>query len=382
MNFSKLSNSFTGQGMFQILETAKELERQGRNLIHFELGDPDFDTPQNIKDVAIEAIELNHTHYVESAGKFSLRKAACAITLRSRKFLPDLDQTLVTCGANMQIYLALDCVADPGDEIIIPNPYFPTYIATINALGLKAVGVECIEKNNFHIKANDIKDKISNKTKAIIINSPSNPTGAVLSQIDIEEIYEVCKKYNLWLISDEVYSRQIYVGKFFSPSMIDGCNERVILVNGFSKSFAMTGWRLGVVTAPKDLIRRMQLLLETIISCVPPFIQIAGTAALLQDQSEVQKMNKQYKQRMEVMTRGINEIDGLHCYKPEGALYCWVKCPVSYSAEKFYNILLDKGVVVCPGSIFGQDSFIRLCFCTSEENIKEGLKRISEWKKL
>src|SRR5271157_1969894 len=225
MKFSKLSNEFVGQGMFQILETAKELERQGKNLIHFELGDPDFDTPENIKDVAIEAIKSNHTHYVESAGLYNLRKAACTTTLRSRNFLPDVEQTLTTCGANMQIYLALACLADLDDEIIIPNPYFPTYIATINALGLIAVEVKCLEKNSFHMKAEDIEEKISKNTKAIIINSPSNPTCAVLSQKDIEEIYDVCKKHDLWLISDEVYSRQIYEGRFFSPSMIDKCNE-------------------------------------------------------------------------------------------------------------------------------------------------------------
>jgi aspartate aminotransferase len=380
MKYSKLSNDFVGQGMFQILETAKELERQGKNLVHFELGDPDFDTPENIKDIAIKAIKTNHTHYVESAGIYSLRKAACTTTLRSRYFLPDVDQTLVTCGANMQIYLALACLANLGDEIIIPNPYFPTYMATINALGLIAIEVKCLEKNNFHMKAEDIERCISSRTRAIIINSPSNPTGAVLSQKDIEEIYDVCKKHDLWLISDEVYSRQIYVGKFFSPSMIDKCNERVVLVNGFSKSFAMTGWRLGVVTAPKDLIKRMQLLLETIISCVPPFIQIAGTAALLNDQTEVQEMHKQYKQRMEMMVNGINEINELKCFVPQGALYCWVKIPFDFIAADFFKLLLDKGVVVCPGDIFGREGYVRLCFCTSEENIKEGLKRISEWK--
>jgi aspartate aminotransferase len=375
MQFSKLSENYLGQGMFQILNKAKELEREGQNLIHFELGDPDFNTPNNIKQAAINALQQNKTHYVESSGMYNLKLAASQITLRSRKFLPDINQLLVTNGANMQIYLALASICDPGDEVIIPCPYFPTYLATINALGLIPITY------SLNFIPDEIESKITSKTKLILINSPSNPTGIVIHKNIIEEIYYIAKKHNLWVISDEVYSRQIYEGEFYSPSLIDHCKECVIVVNGFSKSFAMTGWRLGVATAPKELIVRMQKLLETISSCVPPFIQIAGTAALLEDQSDVFIMNKEFEKRMNIMYNGISSIDGLNCIKPYGGLYCWINITKTEMTDiKFTDLLMKLGVVVCPGSIFGDNNYIRLCFCTSTENIEEGLRRLSKWK--
>ena len=380
MNFSRLSEKFIGQKMFVLLESARKLERQGRNLIHFELGDPDFKTPKNIIAAAIKALENDETHYVESSGIYDLRKAACTVTLRSRGFLPDIEQTLVTCGANMQIYLALACMCDPRDEVIIPNPYFPTYLSSIRALDLTPIEIRLEEVNGFRMNAEDVYKKISKKTKVILINSPSNPTGSVMTNEDMKEIFQVAREQNLWLISDEVYARQIYEGSFFSPSTIDQCKERVVIVNGFSKSFAMTGWRLGVVTGPRNLIERMQTLLETIISCVPSFIQRAGIAGLLEDQTEITKMTQEFKKRSILMTNGLNSIKGLRCIKPKGAMYCWVNIvETGMQSENFAKLLLEKGVVISPGTIFGREDYIRLCFCTSDENIKEGLRRMKEW---
>jgi aspartate aminotransferase len=381
MKFSSNSNNFAGQGMFQILAQAKELERAGKNLVHLEIGDPDFDTPANIKQAAIEAIKSGDVHYTESGGLFELRQAAAKVTQRSRGFTPDMDQLLVTCGANMQIYLAFACMGDPGDEIIVPVPYFPTYKSSISSLGMILREIPLSQDNNFKVCATEIEKRITSKTRAVLINSPNNPTGAVLSAQELKDIFYLARKHDLWLLCDEVYSRQIFEGTFYSPSEIDHCKERVLIINGFSKSFAMTGWRLGVATGPAELIRRMQLLLQTIISCVPPFVQRAGIAALTQDQTEVVKMNKEYAERMELMYNGVQKIDGFSCTKPSGGIYCWINIEkTGMTCGELATKLMDKGVVVCPGTVFGCEGYIRLCCCTSKAQIEEGLRRLQTWK--
>lgn len=383
MELSKRTSKLTGQKMFQILANAKKLEQSGKDLIHFELGDPDFETPLNIKLKAVSSILGGDTHYCPSSGILELKEASRFVTERSRKFRPDLNQLLVTVGANMQIYLALSCICDPDDTIIIPNPYFPTYLACINALNLKHVELKLKSENHFKFDLYDLENILkSNNIKAIILNSPSNPTGAILTKNDYISIFELARKYNFWILSDEVYSRQIFEDEFFSPSQIDLCKERTIIINGFSKSFAMTGWRLGVMTGTAELIKNAQILLETIISCVPVFIQKAGVEALLGDQQDIFRMKDEYKKRMELVISEINKIEGLSCLAPKGALYCWINIEkTGYLSDEFANRLLDCGVVVCPGSAFGDNKYIRICYCNSQENIKIGLERIRLWNK-
>ena len=256
-----------GQKMFQILARANELERQGKEILHFELGDPDFNTPQNIVEAACKSLKEGETHYAPSSGLLELKMGAADVTVRSRGFKPDLDQLLVTAGANVQIYYAVASAVNPGEEVIVPDPGFVSYFSILKFVGANPVRVPLFEKNEFKLNPNDVEKAITDKTRMIIINSPSNPTGAVMTENEIKRIYEIAKKNDVYLLSDEIYARMVYKEantNHFSPSRYDSCRERTIVINGFSKSYAMTGWRLGVVTGPSDLISKMGLLLEIV----------------------------------------------------------------------------------------------------------------------
>lgn len=383
MNFSDSSKRLVGQKMFQIMAYANEFEKKGKSIIHLEIGDPDFDTPLNIKQAAIDSILKGETHYINSNGLLDLRLSACQVTKKSRGFEPSLNQVLVTPGANFQIYLAAACILNPGDEVIIPDPCFVSYESIINFLGCKIVNVPLLQENFFQLKPDDIKNKITKKTKMIIINSPNNPTGSVMKEEDIRSIANLCSKYGIFLISDEIYSRMIFKDthtKFFSPSSIDYCREFTILINGFSKSYAMTGWRLGVVTAPERLISKMSLLLESLVSCVPIFTQRAGIEALNGSQTEIDIMVKEYRTRRDYMFLELNKIKGFNCVRPDGAFYIFPNIEKSgMSCEEISNFILEKvGVAVAPGNIFGKhgEGFIRLCYANSMKNLEEGIARI------
>ena len=245
---SELSNRIDGQPMFKLLEKVKNLENQGKNIIHFEIGDPDFDTPENISSAAINAIKNGNTHYVSSFGLTEFRQKICEVTERSRGFKPDLEQILVTPGANIAIFYAISCLVDPGEEVIVPDPGFPTYFSTIKMCNVSPVRVPVLESNEFRMNPSDIEKSITEKTRLIIINSPQNPTGSVMTEEEIKNTYEIAEKHDVFLYSDEIYARMIYDNaKFSSPGIFDKCKERTIISNVFSKAFAMTGWRLGAV---------------------------------------------------------------------------------------------------------------------------------------
>ncbi len=380
MKLSRSSDNLVGQKMFQILAKAQELEKKGKKIIHFEIGDPDFDTPINIKNAAINSIKNNDTHYTNSMGILELRKAACKVTLNSRGFEPDIEQVLVTPGANFQIFLAVSCIINPGDEVIIPDPSFVSYSSIVNFLGGKTINVKLKEKNEFRLNPDDIAKKITTKTKIIIINSPHNPTGSVMNRKEIESIYKIAKKNNLYLISDEIYSRMIFNDSktsFFSPSSIDYCKKNTILINGFSKSYAMTGWRLGVMTAPKDLINKMGLLQETALSCVPKFTQIAGLEALIGSQKKINEMVIEFKKRRDLLVHLINNIRGFSCLEPKGAFYVFpnIKNTRLNSEQISSKLLVDCGIAVAPGNIFGKngEGYIRICYANTITNITTGM---------
>lgn len=385
-NFSKASEELEGQKMFQILAQCKELEKQGKEIIHFEIGDPDFDTPKNVVEKCVDEIRSGNTHYSSSAGLESFREMASQRTLKSRGFKPALDQILVTQGANIQIYYALACIADAGDEIITMDPCFVSYRSIFKFLGLKGVFVKLKERNKFRLNPKDLEKAISKKTKAILINSPNNPTGSLMTQKEIEEVYEISKKNNLWLISDEVYGRIVYTDnniKFSSPSIFDKCLERTVIIHSFSKSYAMTGWRIGAVTGPKELIKRMALLLETIASCVSPFIQSAAEEAISGDQTYIDKMLDIFRDRRDLMHELINELDLISSVKPEGAFYTFVNVKKTGLSDIEFSkrLLLEQGVATCPGSFFGEGGrgYVRFCFATNEKNIRKGIKKVGNF---
>jgi len=355
--------------MFQIMSQAKEMEKSGSPMTHFELGDPSFDTPWEAKAGVFEALIANKTHYAPSRGIPELLEIAQDVTEKSRGFRPTKEQLLVTPGANWQIYAAIACTCNPGDCVLVPDPGFVSYWSICRMLGVKAIPYSSVA---------DIGKKLY-KNKMIIVNSPNNPTGEVLSNDDVLTIYGWAKYYGMWILSDEIYARMIYEKSFASPSKQDACTERTIIVNGFSKSYAMTGWRLGVMTGPEELMAKCQLLLETEQSCVSTPVQYAGVEALCMSQWIIKDMVNSLAEKRHDMIEGLWKVD-LSCKYPDGAFYAWVPAPRGYSGDVFAEHLLKHGVVVTPGSVFGNNGVghIRICFAVDTNVIAEGLKKMAK----
>jgi aspartate/methionine/tyrosine aminotransferase len=384
--FSDLANNLEGQKMFQVLQAAKELEKLGRKIIHFEIGEPDFDTPANIVKACVNALESGDTHYTISIGLEEFRHAAAQSTLRSRGFLPDIDQILVTPGGNVQIYYALACTTNPGEDVICIDPSFVSYNSIMRMMGINPIHVPLLEENEFRVYPEDIENAITDKTRMIIINSPHNPTGSVMTEEDMKAVYDIAEKHDIYLLSDEVYGRMIYHDantSFHSPSAYDHCKTRTIVIHSFSKTFAMTGWRIGGVTGPKELISRMALLLETTSSCVSPFIQRGAIEALIGPQDEIDAMCTTLRKRRDLMVEGINRIEGLSCLLPKGAFYVFMNIKkTGLSSEEYsHRLLHEAGVATCPGSFFGPsgEGYVRFCYAGSEDLIREGLERMAEF---
>lgn len=379
---SQLASKISGQPMFKMLEKVQAMERSGRQVLHFELGEPDFDTPPNVVEAAIQALRRGETHYTSSAGLFDFREAARQTTVHSRHFLPSLEQVMVTPGANAIIYYTMKCVLDPGDEVIIPNPGFPTYYAAADAVGAKVVHLKLREERRFSMDPADVEASITPRTKLIVMNTPSNPTGAAMTEEDIRGVAEVARKHDLFLLSDEIYSRLIFSESrhFFSPSEIDHCKERTIIINGFSKAFAMTGWRLGVAIGPENLMRKMILLNETIVSCVPPFTQRGGIEAILGDHSVADKMAQAYKERCFRMVDGLNQLPGISCYKPDGSIYVFPNITgTGMTSTQFSDFALaEAGIALLPGNNFGDygEGFVRLSCVNSMQVIEQALVQL------
>ena len=334
-----------GQPMFKVIDKVKRLEAQGRNIVHLEIGDPDFSTPRHIVEAAQRSLDLGETHYGSSWGLADFIETMRQATYKSRGFLPDVDQVLVTPGANIAIFYAIFCLVNPGHEVLVPNPGFPTYL--------------------------------------LIINSPQNPTGAITEPEHLKEIFELAEKYDLYIYSDEIYSRMVYEdARFFSIASLDQARERVILSNGFSKAFAMTGWRLGSVIAPKLIAERMMMLLQTTSSCVSAFVQRAGIAAIEGNQSPVHEMMATYRRRRDLLVQGLNAIPGIECHLPGGAFYAFPNISsFGLSSEEFADVMLEKAnVALLPGSNFGSqgEGFVRMVYASSEANIQMALGRMAE----
>jgi aspartate aminotransferase len=379
-NISQTALSIDGQPMFKYLDDAKKLEAQGKNMIHLEIGDPDFDTPVNITAAAVKSLFNGQTHYTSSYGTENFKTAIQEATQRSRGFTPGLAQILPTPGANIGIFYAVYCLVDPGFEVIVPDPGFPTYYSTIKMCGAVPVHVPLKEENEFRMNPKDIESAITDKTRLIIINSPHNPTGSVMTAEELKAVYDLAVKYDLYLYSDEIYARMNYdPAGFNSPSIYDHCQERVILSNGFSKAFAMTGWRLGTLIGPESVIERMGMLLQTTSSCVSPFLQDAGAEAIRGPQDAVYAMMNEYRARRDLLVTGLNEIPGFDCLTPGGAFYVFPNITgTGLTSDQVVERIMDAGVVTLPGSCFGEhgEGYIRLCYANSQDNIREALKRI------
>lgn len=384
---SRLSDAalrLQGQPMFKLLSKIKERERNGEQILHFEIGDPDFTTPDNIINSSYSAMKNGLTHYSDSFGDYSLRETIANANQRFRGFVPDINQILITPGANISIYYALRCLLNPGDEVIISDPCFATYISVINFCGVIPITVKLKEENEFRMDPNDVLDKITEKTKLIIVNSPHNPTGAVMSSKELEEIANIAIDNNIYLYLDEIYRELIYGNiKFYSPSIIDCCKSHIIVADGFSKAYAMTGWRLGYIIGPSDVIDKMRLLLESTSSCVPTFIQKAGIEALTNSKSSIEMMINSYKRRRDLLVDGLNSIDGISCLKPDGAFYVFPNIiNTGIDCNTFaLKVLNECNIGLLPGTDFGNAGYghLRLCYATSDDNIIECISRLSEF---
>lgn len=371
-----------GQPMFKVIDKVKRLEAQGRDIVHLEIGDPDFASPRHITEAAKNSLDRGETHYGSSWGLSDFIESMRQATWRSRGFLPDSNQVLVTPGANISIFYSIFCLVNPGQEVLVPNPGFPTYLSSIAMCGASAVPYPLKEENDFAMRAHDIEKLITSKTRLLIINSPQNPTGAITEPEHLKEIYALAKKYDIYIYSDEIYSRMVYDNEgFFSIASIDQARERVILSNGFSKAFAMTGWRLGSVIAPPVVAERMMMLLQTTSSCVPAFIQRGGIAAIEGDQEPVLQMMTEYRRRRDLLVNGLNAIPGIHCHMPGGAFYAFANISkFGLSSEQFADRMLeDANVALLPGSNFGSqgEGFVRMVYASSVENIEKALERVA-----
>lgn len=371
-----------GQPMFKVIDKVRKLEAQRRKIIHMEIGDPDFATPQPIINAAKASLDAGETHYASSWGLPDFIQTVRNATKRSRDFYPDVNQVLATPGANISIFYAIFCLTNPGQEVLVPNPGFPTYLSSIRMCGAVAIPYPLYEKNAFRMRAHDIEPLITDKTRLLIINSPQNPTGAITEPEELKAIYELAVKYDLYIYSDEIYSRMVYErGQFFSISSLDRCQERVILSNGFSKAFAMTGWRLGAIIAPPIVAERMMMLLQTTSSCVSSFVQRAGIAAINGEQESVLKMMAEYQERRDLLVRGLNDIPGISCHLPGGAFYAFPNISsFGLSSEVFADFMLEKAdVALLPGSNFGSqgEGFVRIVYASSRKNIEMALSKIS-----
>ncbi len=376
---SKITAGLTGQPMFQLLTKANDMEAKGRRILHFEIGDSGFESFFHIRETTKKALDMDHTHYVDSAGIPELRTAVADHIEDSLQYRPDSEQ-IVIMPANSVIDFVIRCVADEGEEIIFPDPGFSTYRAVSNYTGVKAITVQLKEENNFHIEPKKIAEKITDKTRLLIINSPHNPTGAVLDMDEIKSIYKIAEDNDIYLLSDEVYSRVIYDKIHYSPSVFDKCKSRTIILNGFSKSYSMPGWRLGYAIGPEELIKKMTLLFQTIYSCTPPFIQHAGVSALKDNQHIVENRILKFKELRDLLIEEVNQISGLSCTVPDGAYYVFVNIKdTGMNSSEFADFALEKaGVAVLPGTCLGNygEGFVRICFARKPTVIKEACSKL------
>lgn len=366
---------------FEVLAKAKQLEAQGREIIHLEIGEPDFDTPKNICDAAINAIKEGWTHYGPANGQPDLRKVIAEYVGRTRGIEVHPDEVVVTPGGKPIIFFPILALVNKGDEVIYPNPGFPIYESMINFVGGNAVALPIREENDFRIDIDELKSRITSKTKLLIINSPANPTGGVLTKDDLKAIADLAVSNDLTVLSDEIYSRILYGKEHLSVTMFPGMKERTIILDGFSKTYSMTGWRAGYGIMEKTLAAMVTKLMVNSNSCTNSFVQRACIEALKGPQDAVDKMVAEFQKRRDIVVQGLNNIKGISCKKPDGAFYVFPNVrETGMDSQKLANLLMEEaGVAVLSGTSFGAhgDGYLRLSYANSVENIKKALGKIN-----
>jgi aspartate aminotransferase len=370
---------------FEVLNRARALEKQGKHVIHLEIGEPDFATPGNIVDAAVDALHSGWTHYGPSAGLPDLRKEIADYISRTRKVPVASDEVVVVPGGKPIIFFTILALVDAGDEVIYPNPGFPIYESMIDYIGGRAVPIPLREERDFSLDVKELASLINDRTKLIILNSPHNPTGGTLTKNDILDVADAIGDRNIMILSDEIYSRLIYEGEHFSIMSVPGFKDRTILLDGFSKTYAMTGWRMGYGVMRPDLAAHMTRLMTNSNSCTASFTQVAGIAALRGDQSSVEKMSDEFKRRRDVFVAGLNKIKGFSCRMPKGAFYTFPNITeTGWPSKKLADALLEQAGVAClSGTAFGSygEGYLRFSVANSLENLNTALTWMEAWTK-
>jgi aspartate aminotransferase len=370
---------------FEVLARAKALERQGRIIVHLEIGEPDFATPPNIVEAAVDALRGGYTHYGPSAGLPELRDTIAQYVSCTRRVMVEPDQVVVVPGGKPIMFYVMLALIDEGDEVIYPNPGFPIYESMINYAGGTAVPIPLRQEREFRVDMEELARLITPRTRLIILNSPQNPTGGILDRADIEAAARVIGDRDIMILSDEIYSRLQFEGEPFSIMSLPGMQERTILLDGFSKTYAMTGWRIGYGVMRADLAAQITRLMTNSNSCTASFTQRAALEALTGDQSAVRVMRTEFERRSRAFVDGLNKIRGFHALMPKGAFYIFANIEqTGWSAKAIADALLDEaGVAGLAGTAFGRygEGFVRFSVANSMENLMEALRRIELWAK-
>ena len=381
MTYAQRTDHLNPEGAYQVLARAQQMEAEGNEIIHLEIGQPDFETFSNVSLAGIRAIAAGRTRYTPPAGTPSLREIIAEDSGRRRGLQFQPDEVVVSPGAKPNLFFPTLALVEPGDEVIYPDPGFPTYEAMIRVAGGVPVPVPLLEEKDFSFDLEAFDRLVSTRTRLIILNSPSNPTGGVIPPADLEHIADQAQRYDCWVMSDEIYARIVYDGlKAPSIASLPGMQARTVIVDGFSKTYAMTGWRLGYGIMPRELAQRVGLLLTHSIGSTAQFTQDAGVEALTGPQEQVDGVVEEYQRRRDVIVAGLNAIPGIRCQKPQGAFYVFPNIQATGTgSNELANVILEQGkVALLPGSSFGKygEGYLRLSYATSIENIRRGLERI------
>ena len=369
---------------FEVLARARELEAQGREIIHLEIGEPDFDTPQHIVEASVEALRQGYTHYGPTPGLPELREAIARNSREVRGVDTAPSQVVVTPGAKPIMFYVMLALGEPGVEIIYPNPGFPIYESMVKFSGATPVPMQLLEERGYHPDLDDLASKMSDRTRLIILNSPNNPCGSVFTREELEQVAAMALQYpDCYVLADEIYKDILYTGEHHSISTFPSMADRTIILDGFSKSYAMTGWRLGYGIMPEELVPHVVRLAVNSVSCAASFTQRAAVAALDGPQDEVQAMAAEFGQRRRLITDGLRSIPGINCPEPEGAFYAFpsIKETGLTSAEFEARAMAEAGVALLSGAAFGQygEGYVRLSYANSQENIRKAIEQLDRF---
>ena len=380
MRLARRMNLLGTETAFEVLAKARLLEAEGMDIVHLEIGEPDFDTPSNIVGVGVEAVRGGYTHYGPSPGFQELRERIAQEITDTRNISVSGDNIVVTPGAKPIMFFVILALVDEGDEVLYPNPGFPIYESMIRFVGGVPVPMKLHESRGFNIDVDEVAKQVTSRTKLIVINSPNNPCGSVMSEDDLRVLADLAEENDITIMSDEIYSRFLYEGEHLSVTAFPGLKERTIILDGFSKTYAMTGWRIGFGVMPLELVEPISRLVTNSVSCTSSFTQMAAIEALSGPQDDAHQMVAEFKRRREIIVEGLNRIPGISCEMPQGAFYVFPNIMETGMTSRVFadDLLSEAGVATLAGEAFGEygNGYLRLSFANSAENIEKALGRI------